>query len=238
MTISIDQRIVGTPGPGRPAPPGTHRADGGSGQAPVRRPDLAVAGKLLDVKPGAGIGAEEGTSAAAARALHPGHRLAPVHGHAPAGLPQPQVRSQRRLRPPIRLPGQQHRGLRSSYGAQQHHDQPEGDETGSRATASSPIAWPPRCGSISPGKTWRFVGTVGGGVVVDGVEVRQGRGTRTCNAAAANGRVPVRHPGSVGVDAFVMFEAGVELDIDHVLIDLRVTSQFQSTGNLNTSKVG
>ena len=38
-----------------------------------------------------------------------------------------------------------------------------------------------------------------------------------------------------GIDAFALVEAGGELDIDRVLIDLGLEAQFQSTGNLNAS---
>jgi hypothetical protein len=43
---------------------------------------------------------------------------------------------------------------------------------------------------------------------------------------------------NVGIDALAIGEAGLEIDLDHVLIDLLAEGQLQSTGNLNAGGMG
>lgn len=80
---------------------------------------------------------------------------------------------------------------------------------------------------ISPGRMLRFVGNFGGGFVGDGMSFYLGNDVLPhCNATC-----PLQ--GYVyGVDAFALAEAGVELDLNHVLLDFVGEGQFQSTGNL------
>jgi len=87
---------------------------------------------------------------------------------------------------------------------------------------------------ISPGKVWRFVGTLGGGFVVDGVVFGKDVVKYACNPPTGSTVCPLQG-GPGGIDAFALMEAGVELDVDRVLIDLGIEAQFQSTGNLSTT---
>jgi hypothetical protein len=98
---------------------------------------------------------------------------------------------------------------------------------------------------ISPGKMFRILGAVGGGVVIDtmtfnygGNPKSSGCSLQTNNWCPLNGNAPLGQPKTSnpgGVDAFFQLEAGVELDIDHVLVDVVAESQFQATGNFTST---
>jgi hypothetical protein len=87
---------------------------------------------------------------------------------------------------------------------------------------------------------FRFVGTFGGGFVVDGVTFGM-NALKACSSQSAcpyydytNKQPTVPIPFG-GIDAYGALELGAELDIDHVLIDLGVEAQFQATGNITTN---
>lgn len=82
---------------------------------------------------------------------------------------------------------------------------------------------------ISPGKTWRFVGNFGGGFV----SVQMNVVLPDCPATGGNTCVLAGN--HVGVDAFALAEAGLEVDLDHVLLDFVGEGQIQSTGNLSAN---
>lgn len=81
----------------------------------------------------------------------------------------------------------------------------------------------------SPGSTWRFVATLGGGIVFDSVWWGSGvYDDKVCSTPC-----PFKSDVSIrGIDMYGMVELGAELDIDHVLIDVGLEAQFQSTGNI------
>jgi hypothetical protein len=88
---------------------------------------------------------------------------------------------------------------------------------------------------ISPGTMWRFVGTLGGGFVVDGVQFGTGF-TDACMKPLTSKSCPyvdpAKPPSVLGFDAYGLVELGAELDIDKVLVDLGMEAQFESTGNI------
>jgi hypothetical protein len=86
------------------------------------------------------------------------------------------------------------------------------------------------------------VGTFGGGFVINAIQFTlSGAGEARCQVLAKMTRCPLTtgvgaEKGHVlGVDAFALVEAGLEFDIDHVLIDLVGEGEFQSTGNLTNA---
>ena len=90
---------------------------------------------------------------------------------------------------------------------------------------------------ISEGKMLRFVGSFGGGFVDDQLLFNLGPKTLTaCANAAKTTMCPLLSANGdnnhVGIDAFALAEVGLEIDIDHVLLDFGVEAQLQSTGNL------
>jgi hypothetical protein len=88
---------------------------------------------------------------------------------------------------------------------------------------------------ISPGSTLRFVGNFGGGFVNDQMFVNLPNPTPQPCAQAPNSHGVLTcflSGNSVGVDAFALGEAGLEVDIDRVLLDFVAEGQLQSTGNL------
>jgi hypothetical protein len=114
------------------------------------------------------------------------------------------------------------------------------DETASIRILSDRVAASLRL--ISPGKMWRFVGTLGGGFVVDGMQFGMDSYNATVCTPPSGKACPWAPttkngapPNVLGVDAYGLVELGAELDIDKVLIDLGVEAQFESTGNITPS---
>lgn len=91
---------------------------------------------------------------------------------------------------------------------------------------------------ISPGRTVRFVGSFGGGLVIDEVQFTFSKpGFTACEqkkspCPLATSNMEGHHV--FGVDAFALVEVGLEIDIDRVLLDFVAEGEFQSTGNLTT----
>jgi hypothetical protein len=89
----------------------------------------------------------------------------------------------------------------------------------------------------SPGRLVRFVGSIAGGIVIDGMKYDPNPspkpGTKTI-CTLVNGSCPLKD-NPVGADAFGLAEAVAEFDLDHVLIDIGIEAQFESTGNLQTT---
>jgi hypothetical protein len=77
---------------------------------------------------------------------------------------------------------------------------------------------------VSPGKSLRFVGDVGGGLVYDELNVALPPCAPSPNCITGD---------HVGADAIVFVEAGLELDLDRVLLDFVGEGQIASTGNLS-----
>jgi hypothetical protein len=86
---------------------------------------------------------------------------------------------------------------------------------------------------ISKGSLVRFAGSLGGGFVHDQMNV-------VVPGCSNNIALPYCFMvgNHVGVDAFALAEAGLELDLDHVLIDFLGEGQLQSTGNLSAVNNG
>jgi hypothetical protein len=74
----------------------------------------------------------------------------------------------------------------------------------------------------------RFVGTLGGGFVDNEILFCMPQ----CNVVTSSFLTQPSN-NHVGVDALALVEAGLEVDIDHVLLDLVAQGEIQSTGNLS-----
>ncbi|WP_233561892.1 tetratricopeptide repeat protein [Sorangium cellulosum] len=79
---------------------------------------------------------------------------------------------------------------------------------------------------MTPGQTWRFVGSIGGGLTYDEVRFHN---VGTTDGDICGGRC---RPAS-GVNAFVFSEVGVELDLDGVLLGFSLDSYFQSSRGID-----
>jgi hypothetical protein len=79
---------------------------------------------------------------------------------------------------------------------------------------------------MTPGKSARFVGTLGGGIVIDDIDVEKNDGTPcpTCS-----------FPGGWGVDPYLLSELGFELDFSGVLVGACLQSYFQSARGIERS---
>ncbi|KYF97441.1 hypothetical protein BE20_38605 [Sorangium cellulosum] len=79
---------------------------------------------------------------------------------------------------------------------------------------------------MTPGQTWRFVGSIGGGLTYDDVSFDsiKGPGGDICDGRCKHAR---------GVNAFVFSEVGVELDLSGVLLGFSLDSYFQSSRGIS-----
>ncbi|WP_437576287.1 hypothetical protein [Sorangium sp. So ce887] len=79
---------------------------------------------------------------------------------------------------------------------------------------------------MTPGQTWRFVGSIGGGLTYDDVSFDS---IKTPAGDICEGRCQP----AAGVNAFVFSEVGVELDLGGVLLGFSLDSYFQSSRGIS-----
>lgn len=80
---------------------------------------------------------------------------------------------------------------------------------------------------MTPGQTWRFVGSIGGGLTYDKVSfdnIRKADGSDLCRGTCRR---------ASGVNAFVFSEVGIELDLGGVLLGFSLDSYFQSSRGIS-----
>ena len=249
MTIAVDQRIVGAGSWAGMLSPGEHLVQMyGPGGQPYEAQIMVVAGKPLNVRAGVGGGPgqpggsvipapppkkEESPISPPVRrgvyVLGLGSILFPLT-HLPAFV-DPQINFGAGYGLRLGFQVNNTAAFDASYEHSSIATNKRGDQTGDQfyRILSNRVAVALRL--ISPGKVWRFVGTIGGGFVVDDV---------VFGSAVSMACLPAKCPfkstdPTGGVDAFALVEAGAELDVDRVLIDLGLEAQFQSTGNLNST---
>lgn len=244
MTITLDQRALGAGKWSGLLPPGPHVVVmSGPGAAPYEAQIVVVAGQPLDVSVGKG-----GTPLAPKRDELPMRRGLYLLGtgsilfsltHPPAWQsPTTDFGGAYGLRVGFQVNNTA--GFDVSY---QHSSISTGvidnsDESGRVSYRILADRFAATLRLITPGTMWRFVGALGGGVVIDGVKF--GSSARDACNPPKGSICPFLNggdsgvDGAIGADAFALVEAGVELDVDRVLIDVGIEAQFQSTGNLNT----
>ncbi|WP_437588729.1 hypothetical protein [Sorangium sp. So ce1000] len=79
---------------------------------------------------------------------------------------------------------------------------------------------------MTPGQTWRFVGSIGGGLTYDAVKFDS---IKTPEGDICDGLCQR----AAGVNAFVFSEVGVELDLGGVLLGFSLDSYFQSSRGIS-----
>ncbi|WP_437966679.1 hypothetical protein WMF04_44970 [Sorangium sp. So ce260] len=79
---------------------------------------------------------------------------------------------------------------------------------------------------MTPGQTWRFVGSIGGGLTYDAVSFDS---IKSPGGDMCQGRCQPAE----GVNAFVFSEVGVELDLGGVLLGFSLDSYFQSSRGIS-----
>ncbi len=99
---------------------------------------------------------------------------------------------------------------------------------------------------MSPGRIVRFVGGFGGGFVDDSIIFNFDMSSASkviaaCKSKAGGGMAPVSvgcpFTSGSGIDAFALVEAGLEIDIDRVLLDYSAQPELQTERGLNTNPV-
>jgi hypothetical protein len=251
MSIAIDQRIVGAGAWAGMLSPGAHLVQMyGPGGQPYEAQILVVAGKPLNVR--SGMGGATGLPGVGVVPVPPppppkkedppapalptrrgvyilglGSILFPVTH--PTAFQDPQINFGAGYGARVGFQVNNTAGFEATYEHSSIAVDKRGDVMGNEfyRILSDRVAVGLRL--ISPGTVWRFVGTLGGGFVVDGVVFG-----KDINKACAQPAPCALTGGPGGVDAFALVELGAELDVDRVLLDLGLEAQFQSTGNLNT----
>ena len=244
MTIAVDQRVVGAGAWSGLLAPGPHVVQMyGVGQTPYDAQIVVVAGKPLDVRaggevpPGNGavipVNPKKGEIRRGLYLLGTGSILfSAVH---PPSFDKPTVSFGGAYGLRIGFQVNDTAGFDLSYEHSSISTSRSGDESGERGYRILADRVAASLRLTSPGKTWRFVGVLGGGLVVDGVKF--GNDARASCVKPLDPMCPLQNggEGALGLDAFALAEALLELDVDRVLIDFGIEAQFQSTGNLQTN---
>jgi hypothetical protein len=88
---------------------------------------------------------------------------------------------------------------------------------------------------MSPGKSARFVGTIGGGATYDTFSFEPGG---QCEGDKCGDVLPKCVDGCSGFNAFLLGELGFELDLKGVLVGLAFQSYFQSIKGIDEAPFG
>lgn len=240
MTITIDQRIVGTGSWSGMLAPGPHLVEmTGPGAPPHEGQIVVVAGKPLEVRAGAGVlpKKEEPSVRRGIYLLATGSILFPLV-HSPYFI-NPKIDFGAAFGVRVGFQVNNVAGFDLAYQHSSITTYQDGDTTGNSSyrLISERVALGLRL--TTPGKMFRFVATIAGGLVYDQVQwgpdiLDPNKVNGVCDSSETGGVCLLR--GNVhGFDAFGMIELLAELDIDRVLINLGVEGQFQSTGNIGAN---
>ena len=235
MTITVDQRVVGTGTWTGQLSPGSHRVQiAGAGGQPFNADILVEAGKLIPVRPGAAqfpplpplptprkdppiLPSKHGFYAIALGSLLFQTRY-------PKGFPNPEANSGGAGG--VRL-GYQVNSVAGFDGFFEHSSlfTPSTGADGGYTLISNRIGADLRL--ITPGKLVRGVGVIGGGLVLDSLSFDQpvpGCLASVCTSAS-------------GADPFLLLEAGVEFEFSGVLLGLALEAQFQSSRGISAPTI-
>jgi hypothetical protein len=262
MAIAIDQRVVGTGQWAGMLAPGTHLVQVyGPGGMPFTAQIFVVAGKPLNVRASAGRAAVPILTAPPPPLPPPKKKEPPPpppkrqgpYGLVLASLLWPVTHPPSFPKPDSQDFGAEY-GLRGGYQVNTYAGfdltfQHSSITTSSKFYAddksyyrviSNRIALGLRL--LTAGRTWRLAGAVGGGVIIDSLTfslastdiqdecTKQNEGKPCPLLGKINKMDPL--PSSFGANAFVYTEAGIEIDIDHVLINPAFEGEFQATGGI------
>ena len=236
MTIAVDQHIVGTGSWTGLLSPGSHLVQiSGPGGQPFTADILVVAGKPLTVRPGTDLFPPLPPLPALVPHKDP-PVLPPKHGlyliamasllfqtRYPTGFPKPEINSGGAGG--VRV-GYQVNGVAGFDGFFEHSSlftPTTTDTNGGYTLISNRIGADLRL--MTPGKTVRVVGVIGGGVVLDSL------GFEKSNP----GCTPAVCEQASGADPFLLLEAGLEFEFSGVLVGAALESQFQSSRGISNT---
>jgi hypothetical protein len=234
MTLTVDDRVVGTGSWSGTLPVGPHVVKATGQGEPLVVPIVVSPDKPVDVRPG--VNAKKDDPLPLRRGLYvlgTGSILFPLEH--PPDFKDPHTDFGAAFGARVGFQVNNTAGFDLSYQHSSVTTYQVGNTDGNKSyrLLSDRVAASLRL--ISPGKMWRFVGALGGGVVVDGVQFGT-EAAAACVSPLPKGETcpfaisPV--PKVLGIDVYGLVELGAELDIDKVLIDLGVEAQFESTGNI------
>ncbi|MEP7120340.1 MAG: PEGA domain-containing protein [Byssovorax sp.] len=234
MTIAVDQHVVGAGTWKGLLPPGSHLVQiAGPGGQPFTADILVVAGKPLTIRPGSDLFPPLPPSPPPRKdppVLPPKHGLYLIAMASllfptsyPTGFPQPKINSGGAGG--LRV-GYQVNGVAGFNGFFEHSSlftPTKTDATGGSTLISNRIGAELRL--MTPGKTVRAVGAIGGGVVLDSLSFEKSK----------SGCTPVECEKASGADPFFLLEAGLEFEFSGVLLGAVIESQFQSSRGISTA---
>ena len=234
MTIAVDQHVVGAGTWKGLLTPGSHLVQiVGPGGQPFTADILVVAGKPLTIRPGSDLFPPLPPSPLTRKdppVLPPKHGLYLIalasllfQTRYPTGFPSPEANSGgaggARL-------GYQVNGVAGFDGFFEHSSlftPTKNDPLGGYTLISNRIGADLRM--MTPGKTMRAVGVIGGGVVLDSLSFEK----------AKPGCTPAECEKASGADPFLLLEAGLELEFSGVLVGVALETEFQSSRGITTT---
>jgi hypothetical protein len=236
MTIAVDQRVVATGTWKGLLAPGSHLVQiAGPGGQPFTADILVVAGKPLTIRPGEGLFPPLPPSPPSPLSRKDPPVLPPKHGlyliamasllfqtRYPTGFPSPEVNSGGAGG--IRV-GYQVNGVAGFDGFFEHSSlftPTKSDLLGGYTLISNRIGADLRL--MTPGKTVRAVGVIGGGIVLDSLSFEKMK----------SGCLPAECEKASGADPFLLLEAGLELELGGVLVGAALEAEFQSSRGITT----
>lgn len=234
MTIAVDQHVVGAGAWKGLLAPGSHLVQiAGPGGQPFTADILVVAGKPLTIRPGEGLFPPLPPSPPPRKdppVLPPKHGLYLIAlasllfqtRHA-TGFPSPEVNSGGAGG--IRV-GYQVNGVAGFDGFFEHSSlftPTKSDPLGGYTLISNRIGADLRL--MTPGKTVRAVGVIGGGIVLDSLSFE----------TAKSGCTPRECENGSGADPFLLLEAGLEFEFSGVLLGAALEAEFQSSRGITTA---
>ncbi len=234
MTIAVDQHVVGTGSWTGLLALGSHLVQiSGPGGQPFTADILVVAGKPLTLRPGTDLfpplpplpgliprkdppilPAKRGLYLIALASL-----LFPTRH--PTGFPRPEINSGGAGGIRVGYQVNSVAGFDAFFEHSSLFTPTKTDPTGGYTLISNRIGGDLRL--ITPGKTVRAVGVVGGGVVLDSLDFEKTR----------PGCTPTECEKGSGADPFLLLEAGLEFEFSGVLVGVAFESQFQSSRGIS-----
>lgn len=258
MTIAIDQRTMGTGQWAGMLLPGTHLVQVyGPGGAPFASEILVVAGKQLNVRAGAG-----GVPVAMVTITPPtppsGIRRKVPRETPPPRRQGPYVLGLGAIIIPFTSPrwlasSDTGRNFSAEYGLRGGYQVNSFAGFDLTFQHSNILTSETSVGSVMPsdssyrlisnrlalglrllsfGKTARFIGAIGGGPVFENFSATTTDEQKNECSRLSKGKDCRLDDDIFGVNAFFFLEAGLEIDLDHVLIDLTLEGAFESTNGL------
>ena len=224
MTIAVDRRVVGTGSWTGLLRPGSHHVQiSGPGGQPFTADILVVSGKPLTVRPGVVPRKDPPVSPSKHGLYVIAMASLLFQTRYPTGFPKPKINSGGAGG--LRV-GYQVNSVAGFDGFFEHSSlftPTATDPAGGYTLSSNRIGADLRL--MTPGKTVRAVGVIGGGIVLDSLSFEKSN----------TGCAPFECEKAFGADPFLLLEAGLEFEFSGVLVGIAIETEFQSSRGISTA---